>query len=569
MLEEACVEHNLPYVILGKATSFYKRREVKDCLCFLRWLYNGRDKGSMLRAIQTPSRGLGDKAIQQFEEYCDLVDRAFESSDEAHRPTPLDILLSFTSPEEPGMPLRNETIATRPLKLFKEFARQMQSLHDLAHSEPVDKVLAAVIDTFDLISHFDKTSDSKAEFEERQSNVQELQQATRRYTQDGPCLQEEKISSTNGNSIDELDGAKSPLGAFLDDVALVADIGNNEDVDGKEGGSHNQKRFVVSLMTIHASKGMEFDSVFVVGCEDECFPTTQAIQAGKGSVALAEECRLCYVAMTRAKSNLFLTWRRESSVFAPNSANGFRFVNRNRSRFLDALVGGSKNKKDASAGNDVGTRSNDPNTKSVRRHNVPPYGTSQAYQPRSTTATATTSRRPTTQRSFSTTATRNNNQRVSSIPSSSRGYNSNNVISPRPNNRGGGSLSATQKALQRQRKGVPARVAETSPPRPSSTTSTSMPRRPATSASPRDSPSNGKQAATRRTSTAAAAASATMDSTWFYPVGSSVIHKKFGRGIVLNPPPATSPNDLPVRVKFEDGETRDVSSRGDELRPEI
>lgn len=535
VLEEACVQHNLPYVILGKATSFYKRREVKDCLCYLRWVYNGRDKGSMLRAFQTPSRGLGDKAIQQFEEYCGVVDRKTTHSNE--QLTPLDILLSFTSPERPGMPLRNETIATRPLKLFTQFASQMEKLNDLALSCSVEKVLTAVIEDFDLMAHFEKTSDSKAEFEERQSNVQELRQATTRYNQDGPCLGKpsDATTPTEGGPVDEI---KSPLGAFLDDVALVTDIGNNENIDNSQDDS-SQKRFVVSLMTIHASKGMEFDSVFVTGNEDENFPTVQAIQAGKGSVKLAEECRLCYVAMTRAKTDLFLTWRRESTVFSPKSASGFRVVNRNRSRFLDALVGkgkGEKNDPGTSKTNSRGSKAPSPDRKQIR---------SMSTSSRSSSSLDLKPREDNGLKANNIVQDYNPSMRRSTGHQSYKPREFNRNGSPSPLKRAQTGLSPTDKALKRQRNGVPTRIAE---------------------APPQDLPaSQGLNSSQKRPPRQ----KAQMDSTWFYPVGSAVVHKKYGRGLVLNPPPTTNVDDLLVRVKFEDGEKRDLSARGDELKPEI
>ncbi len=69
-LEEACVQNNLPYVIRGGAGGFYKRAEVKDFLCFLRWLHHGNDKGAMLQVVKTPTRGIGNKAVTEFGEYC-------------------------------------------------------------------------------------------------------------------------------------------------------------------------------------------------------------------------------------------------------------------------------------------------------------------------------------------------------------------------------------------------------------------------------------------------------------------------------------------------------------------
>jgi DNA helicase II / ATP-dependent DNA helicase PcrA len=262
-LEEACVKQGLPYVIFGSATSFYKRQEVKDCLCFLRWLYNGRDRTSMLRALVTPKRGIGDTAIREYGEYCEHIEELVRQSPGASAPSPLEILLSLSGSAS-GVPRETrpgDYLSTRPLKLFREFSTKMRSVVDIAMSHPVEYVLAHIVNELELIPYLDKISKSTEEFKERKANVEELRQAARRYDRDGPCLVAPKTS-------DGEDADQSPLGAFLDDIALLTDMMENT-------ASSTENRFVVSLMTIHASKGMEFDAVFVVGNEDGTLPTSQ------------------------------------------------------------------------------------------------------------------------------------------------------------------------------------------------------------------------------------------------------------------------------------------------------
>lgn len=268
-LEEACVKYNLPYVIFGSATSFYKRQEIKDCLCFLRWLYNGRDRISMLRAMGTPKRGIGDTAIREFDAYCADVDQLWdEIFPEATKPSPLEVLFhlsgddSWCSSHGAQFPPPSVSLSTRPLKLLTKFSKQMVGIQRLATEASVEQVLSTIVNEMDLIPHLDKISKSKTEFEERQANVQELQQATRRYTDAGACLlQEEKAMGENEVN-------QSPLGNFLDDVALVTEMTDNAE-------RSTEDRFVANLMTIHASKGMEFDTVFFVGIEDGTLPTMQ------------------------------------------------------------------------------------------------------------------------------------------------------------------------------------------------------------------------------------------------------------------------------------------------------
>lgn len=266
-LEEACVKKNIPYVIFGAATTFYKRQEIKDCLCFLRWMYNGRDRSSMLRAFKTPSKGIGDGAIKEFDQYCAMVDGYYEEVlPDQSRPTPLDIFVSLSHGGDKaivdGAPLPSEIISKRSLKSMVKFAGQMQSILETAHTKSVERVLTTIIDELALLNHFDKISKSKIEFEERQGNVRELQQAANRYTKAGPCLVKADVINEAGEV------EQSPLGAFLDDISLVTDVMNNST-------NSTEDRFVVSFMTIHASKGMEFDTVFIVGNEDGTFPTSQ------------------------------------------------------------------------------------------------------------------------------------------------------------------------------------------------------------------------------------------------------------------------------------------------------
>lgn len=267
-LEEACVSHNVPYVVFGSATSFYKRQEVKDCLCFLRWLHNGRDRIAMLRAMTTPKRGIGDSALREFEAYCAQVEQVQELRLEPI-PTPFDVLLSLSG-ESSLVPTDcdpSEYLSTRPLKLLTEFSGQMRTIRDVAMKEPVEKVLSTIIDKFELIPYLDKISKTKSEFNERKANVEELRFAASRHDGDGSCMKVPDQKAGEGES------DQSPLATFLDDVSLVADLGDNADDD--ESGS----RFVLNLMTIHASKGKEFDAVFVVGVEEGTLPAAQVCQS--------------------------------------------------------------------------------------------------------------------------------------------------------------------------------------------------------------------------------------------------------------------------------------------------
>ena len=339
-LEEACVAQNVRYLVRGSAGTFYSRAEVKDCLCFLKWLYNGRDRSALLRAIKTPSRGIGEVSLNEFASYCENVEKFVdEQRSGVPIPTPLETLMSLSSLERDGNSntlhlLPNDFMSKRTINRLLPFAKQMNSIHQKAQIQTVSELLTSIISTLDLKSHFDSISKTNDEFADRWGNVMELINAAERYSEDGPCLSVTKVDENNGDDFEEIVGADCPLGKFLDDVSLLTDI----DLD--DSAESSSKRLVANLMTIHASKGMEFDAVFLVGNEEGSFPTQRSIMEGEGSIELEEERRLCYVAMTRAKTHLILTWRREVMTFF---GQGFKFSNPDRSRFLDALV--SKKKK--------------------------------------------------------------------------------------------------------------------------------------------------------------------------------------------------------------------------------
>ena len=331
-LEEACVEHNLKYLVRGSAGTFYSRAEIKDTLCFLKWMYNGRDKSAMSRAIKTPSRGLGDVSLDEFFTYCQEVARHVATNDPGGpQPTPLDILLSLakTGQGDDRSYLPPDGIITkRTLNKLLPFAKQMNQLYRKAQSQTVAKLLGSIIETMSLKNHFDAISKTSDEFADRWANVMELLNASERYTQDGSCMERKQVEINGELQMEEM----SPLANFLDDVSLLTET---EAANGNDDSESSERRLVANLMTIHASKGMEFDAVFLVGNEESTFPTQRAIMEGEGSIELDEERRLAYVAMTRAKTHLIMTWRKEVTTFF---GQGFKVNKVERSRFLDALV---------------------------------------------------------------------------------------------------------------------------------------------------------------------------------------------------------------------------------------
>jgi ATP-dependent exoDNAse (exonuclease V) beta subunit len=567
-LEEACVKMNLPYVIVGKATSFYQREEVKDCLCFLRWICNGLDETAMLRAFKTPSKGIGEKAIEEFASYYKKVVSFYTSQGKA-RLSPLDVLISLTDfRRDPAgallsadAPTPNDTISKRAIKSLEKFSTQMRQIREVAYSESLDKLLSAIVEIFDFRSHVLAISNnSKEEFEERWGNVQELQVATKRYSNDIPCLPPRQQAKEDENSI--------PLANFLDDVALVADLEVEADAEGEE------KRVVANLMTIHASKGKEFDAVFIVGNEDGTFPTMQAIE---GNAEIDEERRLCYVAITRAKTYLYMTWRQEVNIY---TEQGIRSRTAYRSRFLDKLVsnGVSQSAEPDQNGRDLrrsvalpSLSTNDRfkrfSSKSSRSYpkssvpsdsSVPKYGDSRTRQSTSPT--------------FDTTKVYGSKSHIF-----------NDIASK-------ASLSQRDETNRRQSPLIqrnylqPVQPKSAKPKLSTSTSSSSQPQafRPMSTTSARKPVESSKSKIPPATFNTKRSMSASVqqddhlpqspqpDSTWFYPIGSSVLHRDHGIGVVLQPPPRSfqSRNEkLWVRVEFETGEVLEFDAVGTDLLP--
>ena len=504
-IEEACVAKNLPYVIRGSAGAFYSRHEVKDCLCFLRWIHNGRDQAAMMRAFKTPSKGIGDKAVIEFDAYVASVEAFYRTEHpELSTPTSLDVLLSLTDysnvGEHTGLQLDSpspiDSISKRSLNNFVMFSNQMRVIKDKGHSQSVSTLLSTIIDVMDLKDHFNKISKSAEEFGDRWSNVQELRQAAELFTGKGSAL--EFFSEVPSEGIVEFD--ETPLGNFLSDVALVAEVTDDMEKDGSD------KRLKANLMTIHASKGMEFDAVFLVGNEDGTLPSQRSI--GEGS--LDEERRLCYVAMTRAKNLLVMTWRKEVSIF---QGMDFITMKKSRSRFLDVLVDKATQTVDKTETKTISRAKHD--SSSARRspssmHSIRPPGPSPISKPK--------------------------------VPSLVREQLS---TSPRSSTCVQSKQSVTSKTT------LPSRQ------------SFSSSRGPTQPTIPRTVPQG---ASTNRQSHSSRESRTNLDSTWFYPVGSSVRHKQFGQGEVLHPPPKEN-GEMMVRVKFNSGKEMNISAMGPDLFP--
>ena len=258
VMEEAMLKNNIPYKVVG-SFYFYNRREIKDLISYLRLVYNIHDDVSLIRIINSPKRGIGDKTI------ANLVTKANDNN------------TSLFEAIESGKELA-----------FKDLILQLRQEADkLSLTELVEIVLEQSGLKAELVN--EKTVESEARLE----NLEEFKSITKSY--------EEKYGIIS-------------LGEFLEQISLVSDVADYKNIDD-----------AVTLMTVHAAKGLEFKYVFVIGMEEGIFPHNNSFSS---NVDLEEERRLCYVAVTRAKEKLYLISARRRMLFGTDSMNPIsRFVN--------------------------------------------------------------------------------------------------------------------------------------------------------------------------------------------------------------------------------------------------
>jgi DNA helicase II / ATP-dependent DNA helicase PcrA len=293
-VEEVLVRVGIPYKIVG-GTRFYERREVKDALAYLRVLANGADTVNLRRILNVPKRGIGDRAEAVV---VALAEREGISFVEA----------LARADEAPG-------IATRSLSCVRGFTELLEVLRTLVDSgAAAATVLEAVLEQTGYVSELQSSHDPQDET--RLENLAELVQVAREFDQESP------------------DGS---LTDFLERVSLVADSDDLPDQGPPAGDDHAAHEVpadvvepdhgVVTLMTLHTAKGLEFPVVFLTGMEDGVFPHLRALSDPN---ELAEERRLAYVGITRARQRLYLSRAAVRTAWGAPSYNP-------PSRFLDEL----------------------------------------------------------------------------------------------------------------------------------------------------------------------------------------------------------------------------------------
>ncbi len=265
-MEEVLLRENIPYRVIG-SFYFYNRKEIKDLIAYLKVIYNPDDDISLLRVINVPKRGIGDKTIQNLTEVANTLNTSLF-----------------------------EAIKSGKELLFKE---TINKLKEMSEKSSLTELVDAILEQSGLRNEL--VSEKTLEADIRLENLEEFKTITKNYEENKGIV-----------SLDE----------FLNEISLVSDVEEYRNRDD-----------VVTLMTIHSAKGLEFNNVFLIGLEEGIFPHQAAFF---DSNELEEERRLCYVAVTRAKENLWIINAKRRTLYGLDSVNPpSRFINEIERELLD------------------------------------------------------------------------------------------------------------------------------------------------------------------------------------------------------------------------------------------
>lgn len=289
VIEEALRAAAIPYRVVG-GVRFYDRAEIKDLLAYLRVLQSPEDDVSLLRILNVPPRGIGKTTVDR------LLDRAARTGRGVWEAC-------------------KEVARERGGGRIADFVTVIETLRAQVDQLPLPDLARTVLEATGYAEAL--RSENTVESDARVANLDELIGSMEQFVADREDLL--RADDVPDGELDaELDGAKPPLAAFLERVTLATE----PEGQGTEGDA-------VTLMTVHAAKGLEFPVVIVAGMEERLFPM-RGTRAGEDPEELEEERRLAYVAFTRARERLILSWATTRYLFGNLSTN-------RRSRFLDEI----------------------------------------------------------------------------------------------------------------------------------------------------------------------------------------------------------------------------------------
>lgn len=286
-MEDALRKKDIPYRIYG-GLSFYQRKEIKDVIAYLRLILNPKDEEALKRVINYPARGIGDTTI----------DRLIVAANESNR----SIFEVMQGIDQSAVKINGPT-----KNKLGDFVTMIQSFQVLNQSYNAFEITEHVAKKTGLVTELKK--DGTPEGIARVENLEELLNGIRDFVEE-----QREIADTTGS-----------LAEFLEDVALATDLDNEKGDDNK-----------VALMTVHLAKGLEFPYVYIVGMEEDLFPSAMSMNTRS---ELEEERRLFYVALTRAEKQAFLTYTQSRYRWGKLiDAEPSRFIEEIDEAFLEYLT---------------------------------------------------------------------------------------------------------------------------------------------------------------------------------------------------------------------------------------
>lgn len=283
VIEEALILAGIPYRVYG-GLRFFERQEIKDVLAYLRLMANRDDDASFERIINTPTRGIGDRTVEL------LRNAAREQG-----------LSLWKTAEQLA---RGSALPARAAQALGQFLQLLEAMRRYAMDQSLENQVQHVLTTSGLIEHYSKEKSEKGQA--RLENLEEFANAARQYQQE------------------EGDPATDILASFLAHAALEAGDGQGDPWED-----------AVQLMTLHSAKGLEFPLVFLCGMEENLFPHALSVEEpGR----LEEERRLCYVGITRAREQLYLTYAESRRLHGKETYSSFsRFIKEIPQEFVQEI----------------------------------------------------------------------------------------------------------------------------------------------------------------------------------------------------------------------------------------
>ena len=255
--EESCMRHGVPYQLVG-GMKFYQRQEVKDLAAYLKLVANSNDDVSLARVINLPSRGIGRRTMDELTRLARDRDCSM-----------FDAILALSPDSNIGGPLVSSPFTARAVRALTDFRNLIDELRTYSESANIVDLIDHVLARTGYRNYLSGLDDRP---DERLENIDEFKAASRDYMHLGPV---------------------EGLSAFLESVTLVSDVDSME-----------EKPDLLTLITLHQAKGLEYPIVFMAGMEDGLLPHSRSMDE---PADLEEERRLCYVGMTRAKDRLYLS----------------------------------------------------------------------------------------------------------------------------------------------------------------------------------------------------------------------------------------------------------------------